>query len=122
MTETCRQRDDEAHVSGGKLMQRILIALILPPHREVMLLRPFQERRRHRRLHELPTNAIHLRHGSPSLLAGPGLQMKEQRRYKAATAALSRADTSKRTAERAGSAPRQNHARGHAVLNASPLG
>src|SRR5438270_336943 len=93
MTETCCQRDDEAHVSGGKLMQRILIALILPPHCEVMLLRPFQERRRHRRLHELSTNAIHLRHGSPSLLARPGLQMKEQRRCKAATAALWRVPT-----------------------------
>ena len=69
-------------------MQGVLVAQVLPADGQRMFLGTFQERRGHRRLHELPTNSIHLRHRSPSLLAGRGLQIEEQRRCKAAAAPL----------------------------------
>src|SRR5947209_5524784 len=54
----------------------MFVALLFPAHGEIMLLGPLEERRRHRRPHELSTNAIYLRHKSPSLLARRGLQFE----------------------------------------------
>ena len=56
MPEPGRDRDDEPHMSGGQLMKRRFIAVVLPANGQQPLLLPFEEWRVHGGADKLATN------------------------------------------------------------------